>query len=212
MSFRRWKNKYSFNGFGLILTAVAGVGAALLVVSRLDARLHPILTESARTQVSNYITSAIDNEVSEQAIRYSDLVTLERTEAGDIVALTSNMAQANVLRAQLLETTLSALNGLKDMDFEVPLGTVYDWDILSGRGPTVKLRVLYTGTATAEFENSFSDAGINQTCHQIRFRINTDISILLPGRQYRTNVETSVCVAETIIVGKVPETYLNIKQ
>lgn len=212
MSFRRWKNKYSFNGFGLILTAVAGVGAALLVVSRLDARLHPILTESARTQVSNYITSAIDNAVSEQAIRYSDLVTLERTEAGDIVALTSNMAQANVLRAQLLETTLSALNGLKDMDFEVPLGTVYDWDILSGRGPTVKLRVLYTGTATAEFENSFSDAGINQTCHQIRFRINTDISILLPGRQYRTNVETSVCVAETIIVGKVPETYLNIKQ
>lgn len=212
MSFRRWKNKYSFNGFGLILTAVAGVGVALLVVSRLDARLHPILTESARTQVSNYITSAIDNAVSEQAIRYSDLVTLERTEAGDIVALTSNMAQANVLRAQLLETTLSALNGLKDMDFEVPLGTVYDWDILSGRGPTVKLRVLYTGTATAEFENSFSDAGINQTCHQIRFRINTDISILLPGRQYRTNVETSVCVAETIIVGKVPETYLNIKQ
>lgn len=212
MSFRRWKSRYSLNGLWLILTTAAGIGAALLVVFRLDARLHPILTESARTQVSNYITSAIDSVVSEQAIRYSDLVTLERTEAGDIVALTSNMAQANVLRAQLLETTLTALNGLEDMDFEIPLGTVYDWDILSGRGPTVKLRVLYTGTATAEFENSFSEAGINQTCHQIRFRINADISILLPGRQYRTDVETSVCVAETIIVGKVPETYLNISQ
>ncbi len=191
-------------------TTVFGIGAALLVVFRLNARIHPILTELAQTQVSNYITSAIDSAVSEQSIKYSDLVTLERTETGDIIALTSNMSQANMLRSQLLDIVLSELDGLENKEFEIPLGTIYDWDILSGLGPAVNLRVLYTGTASAEFENSFSSAGINQTCHQINFRINADIFVLLPGRQYRTSVDTRVCVAETIIVGKVPETYLQI--
>ncbi len=208
----RRRKKVNFYGLWLIFTAFIGIGSALILVYRLDARLHPILTELARTQTSNYITAAIDQAVSEQAIEYSDLVTLERSGNGDIVALTSNMAQANVLRSQLLDIALSKLNGLEKTEFEIPLGTVYDWDILSGRGPTIDLRVLYTGTASAEFENSFSSAGINQTCHQINFRISADISVLLPGRQYHTSVDTVVCVAETVIVGKVPETYLQIAQ
>ena len=195
-----------------VFSCFLGIFLAILLITRLNARLRPILIEHALAQTSNCITSAIDEMVSTQAISYNDLVCLERSSSGDIVALTSNMAQANILRAQLLDTALSALNGLETMELKVPLGSIYEWDILSGRGPDVDLRILYTGTASAEFENSFSSAGLNQTRHQINFIVTADITVLLPGRQLRTSVATKVCVAETIIVGKVPETYLQINR
>lgn len=196
----------------IVFTSVAGVGLALIFIAQLNSRIRPILLELALSQTTNQITAVIDNAVAEQAVAYSDLVTLERSDSGDIVALSSNLAQANILRAQLLNVALDALDGLETKELKIPLGTVFDWDLLSGLGPDIKVRILYTGTASAEFENSFSTAGINQTRHQIIFKIDADISILLPGRQYNKTVSTSVCVAETIIVGKVPETYLQIVQ
>ena len=207
---RRWRRKANFHIAGMLLSVITGIAVAFLFISQLNARLRPILFELALSQTSNYITAAIDSAVSEQSISYNELICLERSASGDIVALTSNMAYANILRAQLLETSLDALKDLETMEFYVPLGTIYDWDLLSGRGPDIGVRVLYTGTASAEFENSFSDAGINQTCHQIVFRVKADVSVLLPGRQEKTTVDTRVCVAETVIVGKVPETYLQL--
>lgn len=196
----------------LPLTCAVGVGAALFFIVQLNARIRPILLELALSQTSNQITAAIDHAIAEQALVYGDLVTLERSDTGDIVALSSNLAQANILRSQLLEVTLDALDGLETKELEIPMGTLFDIELLSGRGPCIKVRILYTGTASAEFENSFSAVGINQTRHQIIFRIDADICVLLPGRQYNQTVSTRVCIAETIIVGKVPETYLQIVQ
>ena len=212
MDLGRWRRQTRhLRGLWVPLTVFAGVGLALLFIVSFNARLRPILLELACAQTSNQITAAIDRTVAEQAVAYSDLVTLERSESGDIVALTSNMAHANVLRAQLLDTALTALDGLETLEMKIPLGTVLDWDLLSGLGPDVHVRILYTGTASAEFENEFTTAGINQTRHQIIFKVDAEIAVLLPGRQCHTTVSTRVCVAETIIVGKVPETYLQIQ-
>lgn len=193
-----------------IFTSIAGIGFALIFITQLNSRIRPILLEFALAQTSSQITSVINHAVYEQAIAYTDLVTLERSDTGDIVALSSNLAHANMLRTQLLDKALCALNSLETREMEIPLGTIFDWDLLSGRGPDIKVRLLYTGTASADFENTFSTAGINQTRHQIIFKIDADIAVLLPGRQYSKTVSTRVCVAETIIVGKVPETYLQI--
>ena len=208
----RWGKGVDSRILGSFLSALIGIFLAILFVLQLNQRLRPILFELAVSQTSNHLTAAIDRAVSEQSISYNDLISLERSSRGDIVALTSNMAQANVLRSQLLSISLDALKGLESLEFDIPLGTIFDLDLLSGRGPNVGVRVLYMGTASAEFENSFTSAGINQTYHQIIFHIKADISVLLPGRQEKTTVETMVCVAETIIVGRVPETYMQVTQ
>ncbi|MCD8376203.1 MAG: sporulation protein YunB [Oscillospiraceae bacterium] len=191
----------------------AGITLALLAAlfCSLNARLGPVLLEVAQSRTSNCVTAAIDGAVAEQALDYGDLVTLERSEDGNIVALTSNMAQANLLRAQLLEAALTALEDLESEDIQIPWGVISGWDILSVLGSGVTVRVVYTGTASGEFDNAFTEAGINQTRHQIFFVLEADVLILLPGRQLRTAVTTKVCVAETILVGKVPDTYLNLE-
>lgn len=211
MAYRRFYGAYPAR-VRAVLTPLAGIGLALLLILQLNARLRPVLLELALDQTSNRLTAVIDRAVAQQAISYGDLITLERAEDGGIAALTSNMAQANALRAQLLDAALAALDGLGELEISIPLGTILGWDLLSGRGPGIKVKTLYTGTASAEFENQFSTAGINQTCHQIFFQIHADITVLLPGRQCRTQVTSRVCIAETVIVGKVPETYLHLEQ
>lgn len=193
-----------------VLFLAVGISLALTLIVQLNGRIRPVLLELALAQTTNEITAVIDRAVSEQAVEYTELVTLERSEAGEIIALSSNMARSNALRAQLLEATLDALRGLETREMEIPLGTLLGWELLSGRGPTIKVKILYTGTASAEMENQFSSAGINQTRHQILFRLNAQVCVLLPGRQVRETVSAGVCAAETVIVGKVPETYLQI--
>lgn len=212
VSFKRLFRRVNPIKIWFLLTTLSGIGLAVIFIIQLNTRLHPILLELALAQTANRLTAVVDQAVADQAISYHDLVILERSENGDIVALTSNMAQANILRAQLLEVALSALGGLETIEMEIPIGTILDWDILSGKGPGINIRILHTGTACAEFENEFSSAGINQTCHQINFSVHADIAVLLPGQQYRETVSTTVCVAETVIVGDVPGTYLHLGQ
>ena len=207
----RWYKRIDMRKLKALLPAILGIGLALLFVIQINARLRPLLLELALTRTSGEITAAINGMVTAQAVGYSDLVTLERSNGGEVVALTSNMVQANLLRAQLLDAALSALKELETVEMKIPLGSICNWPLLSGLGPGVNARIRYTGTASAEFENVFFSTGINQTCHQIIFRISADILVLLPGEQYRTTVSSSVCVAETVIVGKVPETYLQIE-
>lgn len=195
-----------------LLAFAVGIGLALALIVQVNARIRPVLLEFALARTANLITAAIDRAVAEQAVSYGELVTLERSQSGEIIALNSDLASANRLRTQLLEVALEALDGLELTKLELPLGTLLGWELLSGRGPLIKVKILYTGTASAEFENTFSAVGINQTQHQIVFCIDADICVLLPGRQVSRTVSTRVCVAETIIVGKVPETYLQIVQ
>lgn len=206
----RWRRKQaSPYVFWCCAIVAAGVSLVVVFMISLNVKLRPILLEMALTQTSNCITEAINQAVAEQSVAYSDLITFEYSSTGDIVAMISNMSQSNLLRAELLDVALAALDGMETLEVGVPLGTIFDVDLFSGLGPDVDVRVLYTGTASAQFENYFFDAGINQTCHQIFFTVDADLTVLLPGQRYNTNVRTKVCVAETVIIGKIPETYLH---
>ena len=79
--------------------------------------------------------------------------------------------------------------------------------LLAGRGPCLRVRMQSVGTATARFDNQFSSAGINQTRHRIILDVDVHVSILLPGLTTYTKVSNEISVAETVIVGGVPETY-----
>ena len=62
-----------------------------------------------------------------------------------------------------------------------------------------------------EFNNSVVTAGINQTKHQINLEVMVDIDILIPWATESARVTTEVLIADTIIVGQVPETYFNLQ-
>ena len=136
------------------------------------------------------------------------MVQMEIASDGRVSALTSNLGQANLLRAQMLSLVLEAVSELSSEDFSIPMGNLTDIDLFSGRGPDVTVDVLSTGTAKADFAHEFVDAGVNQTLHRILLELEVEVQILLPGETIELPVSTRVCIAETVIVGQVPDTYL----
>jgi len=194
---------------------VAAILAVILLIfffRTVNSRIRPILTAMATTGVSNAVTAAVNNAILDgiaaEHISYRDMVQMEIASDGRVSALTSNLGQANLLRAQMLSLVLEAVSELSSEDFSIPMGNLTDIDLFSGRGPDVTVDVLSTGTAKADFAHEFVDAGVNQTLHRILLELEVEVQILLPGETIELPVSTRVCIAETVIVGQVPDTYL----
>lgn len=196
-----------------VLLACMMLGALILWFDR---QFRPVLEALAESEARDAVTEAVNDaicaELAANTVMYDELVTMETDGNGQITALRSNMAGMNLLRAKLLKAALEEVAGLRSRDFSIPLGSLLEMDVLSGRGPGVRVAVLSTGTASAKFENAFTAAGVNQTLHRVYLEISVDIRILLPGRNLETSVSTPVCVAETVIVGQVPGTYLQLER
>lgn len=199
-----------------VVSLLVGIGLALLIIALLERRLRPIVETVARTQAQNVISQAVEQEIFEDLTRrqidYSDFVTIQRGEDGAIRALTTNMAQMNLFRSQLTARLLEVLEEIDVSQIQIPLGSLIDLDVLWGRGQSLGVHAMRVGTVSAEFSSQFAQAGINQTRHSIFLEIHVPLTLILPGGQVETTVETRLCVAETVIVGQVPDTYLHLNE
>ena len=124
-----------------------------------------------------------------------------------VSALQSSMAECNRLESAITEDVLHRLSQMSDTQLSIPIGTLTGSALLAGHGPRLTVKMQSTGSCSAHFENQFSDAGINQTTHSILLYVDVSVTILLPGLSTRTQVSSSFSVAETVIVGDVPDTY-----
>ena len=104
------------------------------------------------------------------------------------------------------------MRSLDGQDLGIPLGSLTGLASASNLGPNIPVRVLTAATPSADFRNVFTSAGINQTLHQIMLEVQVEVTLLIPGGTVETVVEAQVCAAETLLVGSVPETYLELTE
>lgn len=188
------------------------LAAALIALAAVGTvHLRSILGNLAVTRVSNtvsrVVTEAVIDTLSDGEIRYDELICVVRDNAGQVAALQSNMAEFNRLQAAIAQDVLERLGETADTDLSIPVGTLTGSPLLAGRGPSLTVRMQSTGSCAAHFENEFENAGINQTTHRILLYVDVSMSILLPGFRTSTQVGASFAVAETVIVGSVPDSY-----
>ena len=174
-------------------------------------QMRPILERMAISRVSNtvnrIISEAVNESISSGKISYDRLISFEKDTEGRITAVHSNMAAFNQLQAEILDTVLARLEQVSARELSIPVGSLTGSPLLAGRGPRIRVRMESVGSSSSEFQNQFETAGINQTRHQIILVIKVNVSILLPGFTTVTTVTNAVTVAETVIVGSVPESY-----
>ena len=199
-----------------LVTVLAGLLVAAGIIGALEARLRPMVVAAAQAQAQNQmnrvVEEAIWSQLEESGVGYADLVTVQRGEDGAIVAVTTDTAALNRLRAQLLGAALAALEGVDVSQIQIPLGSVLDFDLLLGLGPTIKVHAMTVGTASGEFSSEFSSAGVNQTLHKISLSLEIPLTLMLPGGRAEAVCHTDVPIAETVIVGQVPDTYLQLSR
>lgn len=178
-------------------------------------RLYPMIEKVAAVNVDNdaagAINRAIDAVIDAGKISYDRLVVLEKDENGNITALQTNMAEANHLKTDVLAQIGKEIRDLSVERLSIPLGSVLFPELLSGSGPMITVRVLAVRTSYANFANRFSSAGINQTLHQIVMHVGITVTVALPSGTMDVPVVSDIVVAETVLIGSVPETFVNLR-
>lgn len=206
---KRKKIKFIYRIF-IFLLVLSGVLLALLKYS--EARIRPIITSMveahARSIGARVVSETIDEEIAQSNLIYDDLISFEKDANGKISALKTNILTVNKLKAALSVVILNKLSGMEDINLYIPLGNLLNGEFLSGRGPRIEVILIPVGSVITDIRNVFSSAGINQTRHQIMLDVQVTISIIMPFSVETTNIETSVSIAETIIVGDVPNMYM----
>ena len=175
--------------------------------------MRPILTNLAISRVSNsvrrVVVDAVNDAIEHGEIDYDRLITCEKDSEGHISALRSNMAEFNRLQSTITEDVLARMAEVSTLELSIPIGTLTGSSLLAGRGPSFEIKMQWIGSANATFRNDFSAAGINQTKHQVMLDMEVSATILLPGFRTSTKITHEISVAETVIVGSVPDTYTN---
>ncbi|MDD3346446.1 sporulation protein YunB [Oscillibacter sp.] len=205
--YRRRPDRRTVTRFLAFLAAALVLWAALYAT----AQLRPLLESLATTRVSNtvnrIVTEAVREAIEKGEISYTQLISFEKDTEGRITAVHSNMAAFNRLQSDVLDIILTRVNQVSARELSIPVGTLTGTALLAGRGPRITVRMESVGSSSAWFTNEFESAGINQTKHRIVLHIDVYVSILLPGFAAATKISNVVTVAETIIVGSVPDTY-----
>lgn len=200
----------------LALSVLVGICLALLLIHRFNVALRPQLVAFAQTQVQNRLnlisTQAVSRVMSDQLLGYSDLVVLQTGQGGEVSTMSVDAPRLNLLRSAVMEDITDQVLALDSQDLGIPIGLLTGIDVLSAAGPKLPVRVTSVASASGAFRNEFSDAGINQTLHRIMLDITVTAKLLLPVGVVETQVTTPVCITEAIVIGQVPQTYLNWNQ
>ena len=195
----------------LVLASVgllAFLSAAALFLKNISSQ---IAVSDASDIVTVQINKAIAQLMAESDYSGGFFIDFEKNDRGEVTAISSNMARINALSAKILDRVVGATDN-RTLVVEIPLGNLTGISLLMGRGPAVPVRIIALTSSRVEFHNSIVTAGINQTKHQISLEVIVDIDILIPWATESAQVTTEVLIADTILVGQVPETYFNIQQ
>ena len=211
----RWRLRRFF--YTLLVLAVILLVAFLMLRSR----YREIVTELAETQVKNATSDltndAIAKQIANGTIQYDRIVYFEKNLDGRITALKTNMSEINRLigerirlyrKKDILNIINDEILALDTADIGIPLGSLFLPEFFSGKGPAIPVHILSIRNSDATFESNFSQAGINQTLHQLNMIVSVDVSVLVIGETDSFTIHSEVVVAETVIIGDVPSTYL----
>lgn len=141
-------------------------------------------------------------------MRYEDLVTITRNEAGEIVSFAANPLKINKIARDTASISQSNLKNLSLNGIPVPLGALTGIEAFAGLGPSIYFRIIPVSSVACRFSSTFESVGINQTKHSIYLNIIADINIVMPSKTKNFAVATDILIGESIIVGKVPDAYL----
>ena len=192
----------------LIITIVA----VLIISIIIDVKIKSSVLQLARSKAQLSETAAINRIVNERVvndIEYQDLVAVHKDDQGRIVMIQPNTIMLNKIMTRTVIEISDVTANMREDSIIIPSGQLLGFSFIAGYGPKLKVKILPAGEVKVNVLNRFDQAGVNQTRHLIYFKIDSNIKIAVPYMDETIHVSTVIPLAETIIVGEVPKTYLN---
>ncbi|GAB4272512.1 sporulation protein YunB [Thermincola ferriacetica] len=200
-----------FNPLVVVLGCI--IVSLLTTFAIVEKNLRPTILAISKAQAEQIAVESIQDAVNEKVakvVEYKDLIFVRTDSRGRVVLMQPNTVKINSLAA---DTTLEVQKALKKLEgkvFKIPLGQTLGSQLLASYGPKIKVTIVPIGTVKVIVEDKFEQAGINQTRHRLYLNIFSKVKIVIPLVSDSVEVSSQVPIAETIIVGEVPGTYLNL--
>ena len=191
----------------IIILLVLAIFAVVFFRIKFNDAIRSLAETQVRNTTSDLINDAIDKQIEDGKIQYDRMVYFEKDLDGRITALKTNMSEVNRLKTDILNIINDEILALSTDDLGIPIGSLFFPELLSGRGPSIPIQILSIRNSDASFSSHFSEAGINQTLQQMNMYVSVDVTVLVLGQTNSFTISSQVIVAETIIVGDVPDTY-----
>ena len=186
-------------------------GAFLLLENNLEAVILDMAHARAEAMAVEYIHEAV-RDIMGKDVAYADMMTIRTDDAGRVTRLQANAVRMNELANV---TALRAQEKLASADAQtvyIPLGAALGVPFLSALGPQIGVRIVPVSAVSAAFSTEFESAGINQTRHKIYLSLHTTVRLVIPGGAKKVDLSSQVLIAESIIVGGVPDSYVNVPE
>ena len=202
--------KYRLRRLLLLLTLIVILIIGSLIAFRVQ--YHDVMFDLAETQVKNntsdLINDAIDRQIETGNIQYDRIVYFEKDLDGRITALKTNMSEVNRLKTDILNIINDDILALDTSDLGIHAGNLLLPELFSGKGLLLPVQIVSIRNSEASLHSDFTEAGINQTLHQLNMHVSVDVTVLVLGQTDSFTISSQVIVAETVIVGQVPDTLL----
>ncbi|MGI5856237.1 MAG: sporulation protein YunB [Candidatus Merdivicinus sp.] len=206
----RHRRKRRGNPAVWILAVVLMAGG--LFYATVEKNLRPVAVTMAEYRSRVTAETAMNQGIEDVVASFAEtpLVAVSRSQEGEIQAVEVNMQAVNLLKLQVTGRILQNLQQAGQRELKIPLGSLLGSGLLSGKGPPLTYRFLPEGSVSTRILSRFESCGINQTRHQVLLSVEVKAGAILS--QYRVDVEvpTEYVLAETVLVGSVPESYTHV--
>ncbi len=146
----------------------------------------------------------VSNKMNELNLSYDKLMSITYSDSGEIQSLNTNVVAVNILKSEVTDTLSMLLSQEYEYDVDIPLGSLFKSEFLSGSGKRLRFNNVLTGDVKSDFRSEFETAGVNQTIHRLYIDLTGDLLIIGGGEQIPIELTSSVLVGETVLVGSVP--------
>ncbi|MBZ4663215.1 MAG: yunB [Caloramator sp.] len=179
----------------------------------LDRTLKPIILAYCDAEARGIALETINETIRTEfknKISYDDIITVKTDKDGNIVMIQANSVELNRIGSEISLSVQDRIRNIEGRKGSIPIGVVLKNDILANYGPKIPFKMKPVGSVNTNYRSEFQSAGINQTRHIIYLDIKASVQVIVPFARNNVSVTTSVPISESIIVGKVPETYANL--
>ncbi len=175
-------------------------------------RILPVVLNIGEVKIKSEAIKIMNEEsvnVYSENFKYDDIINIEKDADGNITMIRSDTVKQNYLASQVVLKCDERLSELEDLGVKIPLGYLTNNVMFYNMGPKITVKMQQVGNITTSYESEFQSAGINQTRHKIYLNLTTTMRVIVPFNSREVEVTCQIPVSDTIIVGKIPETAIN---
>lgn len=205
--FRQMSLKKSF--VFSIIVLVSMLMFVIYLIKTITPTIQTLCENKARAIALQVTTQTVKEFLKD--VEYGELMNLKYDEKGKISSLSADVTKMNKMSAEISYKIQEKLEKIDTVIINIPIGKLLGWSIFSGYGPNITIKVVPAGNVSATFKTEFTSEGINQTRHTIYIEITTSVLTVAPFVSQKVSFSNNMKVAETIIVGDIPDTYYNIE-